>query len=53
MSVIIFILVMIVIISEKVHRAVCAVAGAVLLIIFGILDIETVYPISITIPSGC
>ncbi len=41
MSVIIFVLVMAVIISEKVHRAVCAVAGAVLLIIFGVLDIES------------
>ncbi len=41
MSVIIFVLVMVVIISEKVHRAVCAVAGAVLLIIFGVLDIES------------
>ena len=39
MSVIVFILVMIVIISEKVHRAVVAVGGAVLLIILGILDI--------------
>ena len=32
---------MVVIISEKVHRAVCAVGGAVLLIILGVLDIGT------------
>ena len=41
LSVIIFVLVMVVIISEKVHRAVCAVGGAVLLIILGVLDIGT------------
>ncbi|MFQ7472948.1 MAG: SLC13 family permease [Anaerovoracaceae bacterium] len=40
LSIIIFVLVMIVIISEKVHRAVVAVGGAVLLIILGVLDIE-------------
>ena len=41
LSVVVFVLVMIVIISEKVHRAVVAVGGAVLLIILGVLDIET------------
>ena len=40
LSVVVFVLVMIVIISEKVHRAVVAVGGAVLLIILGVLDIE-------------
>ena len=38
-SVLIFVAVMTVIITEKVHRAVCAVGGAVLLLILGILDI--------------
>ena len=38
-SVMIFVAVMVVIITEKVHRAVCAVGGAVLLLILGILDI--------------
>lgn len=40
-SVLVFVLVMIVIISEKVHRAVVAVGGAVLLIILGVLDIPS------------
>lgn len=40
LSIIVFVLVMVVIISEKVHRAVVAVGGAVLLIILGVLDIE-------------
>ena len=39
-SVIIFVVVMGVIISEKLHRAVVAVAGAMLLIIFGVLNLE-------------
>lgn len=39
-SVLIFVAVMVVIITEKVHRAVCAVGGAVLLLILGILNIE-------------
>lgn len=40
LSIIVFVLVMVVIITEKVHRAVVAVGGAVLLIILGVLDIE-------------
>lgn len=40
-AVLIFVLVMIVIISEKVHRSVAAVGGAALLIIFGVLDVES------------
>lgn len=40
-SVLVFILVMVVIISEKVHRAVVAVGGAALLIILGVLDVNT------------
>lgn len=39
-SVLIFVAVMVVIITEKVHRAVVAVGGAVLLLILGILNIE-------------
>ena len=39
-SVIIFVVVMGVIISDKLHRAVVAVAGAMLLIIFGVLNLE-------------
>lgn len=41
MSIAVFVIVMIVIISEKVHRAVVAVGGAVMLIILGVLDINT------------
>lgn len=40
-SVLVFVLVMAVIISEKVHRAVVAVGGAALLIILGVLDVKT------------
>lgn len=39
-SVLIFVAVMVVIITEKVHRAVVAVGGAVVLLILGILNIE-------------
>ena len=39
-SILIFVAVMVVIITEKVHRAVVAVGGAVLLLILGILNIE-------------
>ena len=41
LSVIIFVLVMVVIISEKVHRAVCAEGGAVLMINLGVQDLGT------------
>ncbi|MFQ7472987.1 MAG: SLC13 family permease, partial [Anaerovoracaceae bacterium] len=40
-AILIFVLVMIVIISEKVHRSVAAVGGAALLIIFGVLDVQS------------
>lgn len=40
-SIIIFAVTMIAIMSEKVHRALAAVAGATLLLIFGILDVES------------
>ena len=40
-SIIIFDVTMIAIMSEKVHRALAAVAGATLLLIFGILDVES------------
>ena len=39
-SVAVFIIVMIVIISEKIHRAVAAVGGAILLIVMGVMDVE-------------
>lgn len=41
LAVLIFVIVMIAIISEKVHRAVAAVGGAALLIIMGILDVQS------------
>lgn len=40
-SIVIFAVTMIAIMSEKVHRALAAVAGATLLLIFGILDVES------------
>ena len=40
-SIIIFAVTMIAIMSEKVHRALAAVAGATFLLIFGILDVES------------
>ena len=39
-AVAVFILVMVAIVSEKVHRTVAAMAGAVALVIMGILNIE-------------
>ena len=40
-SVIVFVVVMGVIISEKLHRAVVAVAGAIILVLLGVLNLET------------
>lgn len=40
-SVIVFVIVMGVIISEKLHRAVVAVAGAIILVLLGVLNLET------------
>ena len=40
-SIIVFLVVIIAIISEKIHRAAAAVAGAVVLLLFHVLDVES------------
>ena len=52
-AIVIFIAVMVAIISEKIHRATAAVAGAVLLLVTQVLTVDTAWRTSTSAPSAC